>query len=298
MSHLFSIAGLGREGVLAILDRAELLRTSSFRGVSCQGRILGLFFFQPSARTRFGFHAAMARLGGTAIELTETKFQAGMSRPESLPDVMRSVSGYCDALVLRHESAATFREAMESSSVPVINGGCGVEHHPTQALIDLFAIRRRFGRLDGLRIGLAGNLADSRSARSFLQGLAYFPWRELRLISPPGKEFPISLLAGLPTSEVHLRNELDVEGLDVLYMTGLPEGTGPGRIEEEARERFRLTRERAENLPASSLVLNPLPRIDEIAPEIDSLPIAGYFQQSQEAIFVRCAVLERVLAER
>lgn len=286
---------LGREGVLSILDRAESFRTSPIQGAPYQRRILGLFFFQASARTRFGFHAAMARLGGTAIELTETKFQAGMSRPESLPDVIRSISGYCDALVLRHESATAFCEALEASDVPVINGGCGHESHPTQALIDLFAIRRRFGRLEGLRIGLGGDLAGSRSARSFLQGLAYFPPKELRLISPQGNEVPASLLADLPAGEIHRRDQLDVDGLDILYMAGLPEGTGPGRIEDEVRERFRLTRQRAERLPESSLVLNPLPRIDEIDPEVDLFPIAGYFLQSKEAVFVRCAVLDAVL---
>ncbi len=289
------MADLGREGILSILERAEGFRTSRPDGAPYLGRILGLFFFQVSVRTRFGFHAAMARLGGTAIELTETKYQTGMTRPESLSDMMRSISSYCDALVLRHESATAFREALEASDVPVINGGCGCEHHPTQALIDLFAIRRRFGRLDGLRIGLAGDLASSRSARSLLQGLAHFPLQELRLLSPQAKEVPASLLADFPAGEVHLRDQLDVEGLDILYMSGLPEGTGPCRVEDEVRGRFRLTRQRAEGLSDSSLVLNPLPRIDEIAPEIDALPIAGYFQQSREAVFVRCAVLEHVL---
>jgi aspartate carbamoyltransferase catalytic subunit len=289
------MADLGREGILSILDRAESFRTVPPGGAPYLGRILGLFFFQPSVRTRFGFHAAMARLGGTAIELTETKFQAGMSRPESLPDVIRSISDYCDALVLRHESVTAFREALEASDVPVVNGGCGHEHHPTQALIDLFAIRRRFGRLEGLRVGLAGDLAASRSARSLLQGLAHFPLKELRLISPQGKEAPASLLADLPADVIHWRDQLDIGGLDVLYMAGLPKGTGPGRSEDEVRERFRLTRQRAESLPESSLVLNPLPRIDEIDPEVDSLSIAGYFSQSKEAVFVRCAVLEAVL---
>jgi aspartate carbamoyltransferase catalytic subunit len=125
------------------------------------GKVLGLFFFQPSVRTRFGFHAAMARLGETAIELTETKYQApGMSRPESLADMMCSVSSYCDALVFRYGSPDTFQEGLDASDVPVINGGCGREHHPTQALLDLFAIRRRFGRLNRRILGTYPLLAD------------------------------------------------------------------------------------------------------------------------------------------
>jgi aspartate carbamoyltransferase catalytic subunit len=295
-SHLFSISDLGQAEILAILDRADSLRDSGFHDPPCQRKILGLFFFQASTRTRFGFHAAIARLGGTAIELTETKYQAGMGRPESLGDMMRSISSYCDAIVLRHDSVAAFREAMAVSDVPVINGGCGLEHHPTQALIDLFAIRRRFGRLKGLRVGLAGDLARSRAARSLVEALACFSQEELRLMAPEGRELPDSLLAGWDVARIRRSGEMDFGDLDILYMAGLPEGTGPGRLTEKERQRFRLTRERAETLPASALVLNPLPRIDEIDPGMDALPVAGYFDQSREAIFVRCAVLEEVLS--
>ena len=146
--HLFSIDDLGREGILAILDRAEKLHAEPPDPRRFAGRILGLLFLQPSTRTRFGFHAAMARLGGTAIELQETKLQPGMTRAESLADTVRCVSAYCDVIVLRHSSTATVEQAMAVSAVPVINGGSGTEHHPTQTLIDLFTIRRRLGRLD------------------------------------------------------------------------------------------------------------------------------------------------------
>jgi len=238
----------------------------------------------------------MARLGGTAIEVTETKVQPGMSWPESLVDTIRSTSGWCDALVLRHPSPEEFQTAVEASEVPVINGGSGCEHHPTQALLDLFAIRRRFGRLEDLRIGIAGNLGGSRAARSLVEALAHFPPRELRLMFPPGRELPGSVLAGFDGTRLDVRQDLAVEELDILYMAGLPEGAGDARLDEAIRRRFRLTRARAEALDPGALVLDPLPRIDEIEPEVDALPAAGYFAQSREALFVRCAVLERVLA--
>lgn len=294
-SHLLSISDLGRADILAILDRAEFFRTAGIPHGRLAGKVLGLLILQPSTRTRVGFHAAMARLGGAAIEVTETKLQPGMAAAESLVDTVRSISSYCDALVLRHPSLDEFRAAMGVSDVPVINGGSGREHHPTQALIDLFAVRRRFGRLDDVKIGIVGDLRGSRSARSLVQALACFPPRTLRLMSPEGRELPDDLLRGVGGAAIDIRHELAVEDLGILYMAGLPEGQGEAHLEEAVRERFRLTKSRAEGLPPEALVLNPLPRIDEVEAEVDGLPVAGYFQQSREALFVRCAVLEWVI---
>lgn len=294
--HLLSIEDLGRSGILAILERAEHLRAGRLREQSFLGRVLGLLIFQPSTRTRVGFHAAMARLGGAAIEITETKVQAGMACAESLVDTMRSTSGYFDCIVLRHPSLDEFRAAVAVSDAPIINGGSGREHHPTQALIDLFAMQRHFTRLDGLKIGIVGDLEGSRASRSLIQALAHFAPSELRLMAPEGRELPIDCIGEFDPLGINQRHELVVEGLDVLYMAGLPEGLGDARLGEAVRERFRLTRKRAERLPTGALVLSPLPRIDEIEAEVDELPMAGYFKQSREALFVRCAVLERVLS--
>lgn len=295
LHHLFSIDDLGHSGILEVLNRAEKIRLQPLQDRPFVGKVLGLLILQPSTRTRVGFHSAMARLGGTAIEITDTKLQSGMGMAESFTDTVRSISAYCDALVLRHHSLNEVRAAIAVSDVPVINGGSGWEHHPTQALIDLYAIQRRFARPEGLRIGIAGDLEGSRAARSLVQALVHFSPRELRLMSPEGRELPLSLLDGFCSSLIDQRHELAVEGLDVLYMAGLPEGLGENQLGETVRERFRLTRHRAESLPAEALVLNPLPRIDEIETEVDRLPVAGYFAQSREALFVRCAILQRVL---
>jgi aspartate carbamoyltransferase catalytic subunit len=290
--HLLSIGDLGRDGILAILDRAEELRTRPTDPHRFAGKVLGLLFFQPSTRTRFGFHAAMARLGGTAIELNETKHQPGMTRAESLSDTVRCVSAYCDAMVLRHFSVAAFEESLSGSAVPVINGGSGVEHHPTQTLIDLFAIRRHFGRIEGLRVGIVGDLESSRAMRSLLRALAYFPPRELRLMLPAG-EAP-GLLPEELTVKPAISHMLLAGDLDVLYMGGLPEG-GDGIYPEEDRAPFRLTAERAASLEASALVLDPLPRIDEIDPAVDTIPQARYFEQSADGVYVRGAILDTFL---
>jgi aspartate carbamoyltransferase catalytic subunit len=292
--HLFSIDQLGREGILAILDRAAELRADPPDPRRFAGRILGLLFFQPSTRTRFGFHAAMARLGGTAIELQETKHQPGMTRPESLTDTIRCVSAYCDAIVLRHPSTAAVEQAMAISASPVINGGSGAEHHPTQALIDLYAIRCRLGHLDRLRVGIAGDVANSRASRSFIQALAWFSPAQLRLMVPAGG-FPSGLLpSDLRISPV-VTATLDAGGLDLVYMAGFP-ARSDGASTEPARVALRLTAERAQALEPSAIVLDPLPRIDEIECAVDTLPQACYFEQSAGGLEVRAAVLDTLLS--
>lgn len=292
--HLTSISELGREGILAILDRAEAIRAHGVDRARLAGKIVGLLVFEPSTRTRFGFHAAAIRLGASAIELNETKYQPGMSREESLSDTVRCLSGYCDALVLRHPSSAEFQQALEVSNVPIINAGCGQESHPTQTLIDLFAIRRHFGRLEGLRIGLVGDLAGSRSSASLLQALESFAPAEVRLMAPrkrwdhPARELPY------PTAEY--LDHLDPRDLDVLYAAGLPAGKASQLLPESIRSSFRVDRRRLAQLPSKSIVLSPLPRIDEIATEIDCCSQAAYFNASDGALFIRMAVLDALLS--
>lgn len=291
--HLYSLADLGREGILGILDRAAELRDRPIDRARFGGKILGLLFFQSSTRTRFGFHAAMARLGGTAIELDHLKYQQGMTHPESLSDTVRCIAAYCDAIVLRHPDGAAVEEAMRVSTVPIVNGGSGSEHHPTQALIDLYAIRRQLGRLDRLSIGIAGDLATSRSARSLIQALDAFPPTHLRLMIPAGGIPPGFLPAGFPIAPA-VTYSLDLAGLDVIYMAGFPEGTDGSHAERE-RAALRLTAQRAQRLDPSAIILDPLPRIDEIEPRVDELPQARYFEQSAGGLEVRAAVLQDVL---
>src|SRR5258708_7075538 len=142
LRHILSVNELGRSGILEVLGRAEELRIQQPHKTSLLGKVIGLLMLQPSTRTGAGFHAAMARLGGTAVEVTKTKMQPGMAGAESLADTVRSISAYFDCIVLRHSSLGEFFAAVAVSGAPVINGGSGREHHPTQALIDLFAIQR------------------------------------------------------------------------------------------------------------------------------------------------------------
>jgi aspartate carbamoyltransferase catalytic subunit len=292
---LFSIEDLSKEQILGILDRAEELRQSKTYPQSLADKIVGLLFFQPSTRTRIGFHCAALRLGGGVVELTEPKSQPGMGWPESLEDTVRVVSDYCDLLVLRHPNVDTLLQAVEVSSVPIINAGAGQEHHPTQTLIDLFAIRRRFGKIEGLRVGLVGDLASSRGAKSLVRAMRRWPPTELRLVAPEGRQVSDDVLQGFDRSILFESNRLDAAELDVLYVAGLPNVAGTIPYGADLRTRFAVTPEGLEAMPERGVVLCPLPRVDEIAVTVDALPEATYFSQSAEGLFVRAAVLEYAL---
>lgn len=289
---LFSIEDLSKDQILGILDRAEELCQSKTYPQSLVGKIVGLLFFQPSTRTRIGFHCAAQRLGGGVVELNEAKFQLGMSCAESIADTVRCVSAYCHLLVIRHPEVNEVKRAMEASAVPVIDGGAGTEHHPTQTLIDLFAIRRRLGRLDGLRIGMAGDLAGSRCAKDLARALQLFPLQELRLMTPPGRGLPESLLDGLKATRVDSSHNLRPGSVDVLYMAGCQPGESVDAVGEQARINLRLTPNLCEEMKTDAMILCPLPRVDEIDGGVDSVRQAAYFAQSAAGLFVRMAVME------
>lgn len=293
--HFQAISDLELSELLAILDRGGELKRDRSTSSRFSGFVLGLFFFQGSTRTRVGFHAAAARLGITALTVGAMRYEPQMSKPEDPLDAFRSVASYCDLIVLRHSAEQEFLEMVKNSPTPVINGGSGVRHHPTQTVIDLFCVRASLGSLAGLRWGIAGDLASSRTARSLIESLKYLEISELRLMCPAERQVPPTELSELPPTRVRHCDHLSVAGLDVLYMAGYPEGSGKHRATLQDRSRFRLTRERARKLSQSALILNPLPRIDEIDREVDDLPQAMYFKQSRDGLFIRMAILEQVL---
>jgi len=218
-----------------------------------------------------------------------------MSQGESLKDTARVVSGYCDLLVLRQAVASALDAAVEVSRVPIINAGNGDEEHPTQAVIDLFAIRRWYGRIDGLRVGIAGDLLKSRAAHSLALALALFDTKEVRLMYPEGHGLPSWVVAAAALPITNRVDRLDLHNLDVVYMAGLPRGEAKDRLPNLVRSKFCLSPQAFKELPDHAIVLCPLPRIDEIDESLDNKQSAQYFNQSDDGLFVRLAILDYVL---
>lgn len=257
---------------------------------------VGLLFLEQSLRTRMGFETAAASIGATCSVTEELRQSLVMGKPESIEDTVRSISGWFDALIVRHTSAQGIRAVAEMSSAPVINAGNGNEEHPTQALVDLFAISEFRGSLDNIRLGIVGDLDGMRTAHSLALALSSIGSGYVRLVHPDGLSLPPNCEARLVASgwTVEHSPTLSVSDLEVVYMAGLPAATSVGTISPETQTSLRLTLEKASELAPDAVVLSPLPRVDEIETAVDDLKQSRYFEQSELGIWVRAAILEFV----
>ena len=298
LRHLTSPQDLARPLIDELLQRALAFETGALEPGRLKGVILAALFYEPSTRTRFSFEAAMHRLGGQVLSAESAAKASSAAKGESLEDAIRVVSGYADTIVLRHSEIGAAARAAQVASVPVINAGDGAGHHPTQALLDLYTIRKELGRLDHLRIGLMGDLRNGRTVRSLAILLSRFPGNELVLISPPGLRMGDDVLRSLDGATVRQTADLAgvVADLDVLYQTRIQ----AERFESaEAYERYRgvyvVTFDVMRALPEHAILMHPLPRVGEIDPQVDADPRAAYFRQARNGLWVRMAVLAWVL---
>lgn len=297
MPHLLSVNDLGRAGIERILGVAAAMRDEGTPPTRISR--VGLLFFEDSLRTRVGFEAAASLAGASTSVIVGPKQSEAMRAPEQLDDAVRSIDGWFDVLVLRHPNEGAVRRVAALSSAPVVNAGNGIDEHPTQALVDLFAIRATCGTLDGLAVGLVGDLHGMRSAHSLAFGLAHAGSGAMRAMSPPSLELPARCVAALTDAAwtVDERSELDLTGLDVVYVAGLPAETAAGVLSREAQARLRLTSDVVAALPSGASILCPLPRVDEIDRAVDQLPQARYFDQSRGGLWVRAAALQYVTGD-
>jgi aspartate carbamoyltransferase catalytic subunit len=289
------------------LDRALieqlLARAGAFEGATeieagrLSGRLLATVFYEPSTRTRFSFEAAMHRLGGQVLSAENATRASSAAKGESLDDAIRVIGGYVDGIVLRHPDVGAAERAAAVATVPVINAGDGPGHHPTQALLDLFTIKKELGRLDHLRVGLAGDLRNGRTVRSLALLLSRFPANELVLISPPALRMGEDVIGSLEQAQQGLRETEDLGGamsdLDVLYQTRI-QAERFASPEEYERHRgvYVVTPEVMRRLPEHAILMHPLPRLEEIDPLVDADPRAAYFRQARNGLWVRMAVLD------
>ena len=265
-------------------------------------RIMATLFYEPSTRTRLSFEAAMQRLGGEVITTESAQEFSSAAKGETLEDTIRIVEGYSDVIVLRHYESGSARRAADVASVPIINAGDGPGQHPTQALLDMYTIQKELGELDGLSVAMVGDLANGRTVRSLAYLLAKYKDIKLYFVAPPVVRMKDDIKAYLRRHKVPFEEEDDLlevaQKVDVVYQTRIQRERFGDRIEdyEQARGKYIVDAKLMEVLPEHARVLHPLPRVDEITPEVDSDPRAAYFRQAHNGLYIRMAVLNKVLA--
>ena len=298
----------GRD-VLSILDfsrgelerifRVSLRMERGFRRDLLKGKLLATAFFEPSTRTRLSFETAMHRLGGSVIGFSEAE-GTSLAKGENLADTIRMLDSYADVIVQRHPLEGAAKLAAEVATAPVINAGDGRQHHPTQAMLDLYTIRRELGRIDGLHVALVGDLRYGRAAASLIYGLTRFRPRKISLISPPELRPRQEVRDFLQGSKLRFFEGEDlmevIEDLDVLYVTRIQKERFPDPAEyEKVKGSYRLTPMHLKLAKESLIVLHPLPKLDEIDLHVDRTKFARYFKQAAYGVPVRMALLSLVL---
>lgn len=301
MKSLIDIRDLSEAELDALMERADDLIAHPERYAhACAGKILATLFFEPSTRTRLSFEAAMYGLGGQVIGFSEAQ-SSSASKGESVADTARVVSCYADCLVIRHPKEGAPLVAAQHASVPVINAGDGGHCHPTQTLADLYTIRREKGGFSGLTVGLCGDLCFGRTVHSLIAALSRYEGVRFVLISPEELAIPAYVREGiLCKNGIPFEETTDLEAalpqLDVLYMTRVQRERFFSEEEYlRLRDRYILTPDKLQSARKELSVLHPLPRVNEIAPEVDSDPRAAYFKQVLYGKYMRMALLLKLL---
>ncbi|MHA1925856.1 MAG: aspartate carbamoyltransferase [Candidatus Thorarchaeota archaeon] len=300
LHNLISIHDLDRETIDQILKTAEEMESVAVeRSNDLGNRIMATLFFEPSTRTRLSFESAMLRLGGRVLGFADVISSSAGGKGETLADTIRTVERYADIIVIRHPLDGSARVAAEFSSVPIINAGSGSEEHPTQALLDLYSIKKIKGTIDGLSISLCGDLRYGRTVHSLGMALSYYDVN-VKLAAPPTLRMKPAIIeemkkSGIPVTEVDSVEEA-ISDVDVVYMTRIQKERFPDVNEyDEVRGKFRITADDAKLLREDAIVLHPLPRVDELSPEIDDTPHAKYFDQAYSGVVTRMAILKMIL---
>jgi len=270
------------------------------RSTMLQGKILATLFYEPSTRTRLSFESAMHRLGGTAIGFAEAEI-ASVKKGENLADTMRVVENYADIIALRHPLEGAARLAAEFAEVPVINAGSGAEEHPTQALLDLYTMKKELGGIDGLNVALAGDLRFGRTVHSLAYALSLYEVK-LYFISPDllrmRREVLDTISERIKVVETSSLDEA-LPKLDVLYVTRIQKERFPDAAEyARVKGSYKIDAVTLKNAKKDMIVLHPLPRVDEISADVDSTAHARYFQQVWNGIVTRMALLALILGAK
>jgi len=298
---IISVRDLDKQKLESIFDATNKIidMDGDQRREIARGKTLGYLFFEPSTRTRLSFEAAMALLGGTSIGIADV-LSSSIHKGETLGDTVKIISGYCDVLALRHSLDGSSRFAAEVSNKPVINAGSGTEEHPTQTIQDLFTIRKEKKKIDGLKIGIVGDLKYGRTVYSLLYGLSNYDV-DVHLISPESlrirSDSTYVIKKELSYTESTTLDDY-IDDLDVLYVTRIQKERFPDEEEyDNVKDSYVIGLDMIKKMKDNAIILHPLPRVDEISTDVDKTKQAKYFEQAEYGKYTRAALLGLILNE-
>ena len=285
--------------VFQLADEMEKEDKADKLAFSLKGKILATVFYEPSTRTRFSFESAMHKLGGSVISTESAPHFSSVTKGETLQDTIKIISSYADAIVLRHYKEGSAKIASEISSVPIINAGDGVGEHPTQALLDLYTIKKELNKIDNLKVALIGDLLYGRTIHSLIYLLYLYKGVKIYLISPNQLKLPEKHKDYLTQKKIEFEELIDLNEIlnkiDVLYVTRIQKERFNSEQEyEQIKDAYIIDRKTINQLKENTIILHPLPRVNEISPEVDSDKRAAYFRQAQNGLYVRMALLRLI----
>ncbi|HUL31539.1 MAG TPA: aspartate carbamoyltransferase [Thermodesulfobacteriota bacterium] len=295
----FSKSDIDRIMKVALSFEKELKKKDSL--ALLKGKILSTLFFEPSTRTRLSFETAMQRLGGGVISMASAE-SSSAAKGETVADTARTVSQYADVIVIRHPRIGSAKEAADAASIPVINAGDGAGQHPTQALLDVYTILKESGSLKNLTVSMVGDLRNGRTVHALVELLALYKGR-LYFVSPANLRMPEEITSNLKQKGIWVEETEDLgkaaSESGLIYMTRIQKERFTDLAEyERVKGSYIIDGKFLGKLGKKITILHPLPRVDEISPEVDAYPGAAYFRQVGNGVFVRMALLAMVLGKR
>lgn len=306
LQHVVESQQFDRDLLKLVFDTADMMK-ADLQGDRTlakflDGKIMASLFYEPSTRTRFSFESAMRRLGGDVITTENAREFSSAAKGESLDDSTRIMNGYADVIVMRHNEAGSASKAAEISTIPIINAGDGAGQHPTQALLDIYTIADAFPEMKNLKIVLVGDLRYGRTARSLSYLLCKYENMELIFVAPPVCRMERDIKDYLDKYQIPWREEDSLAAVvgeaDCIYMTRVQkERFHSAEDYQEAAGKYILTPELVARMKSESIIMHPLPRVDEIPPTVDDAPQARYFEQAQNGLYIRMALLYLLLQD-
>ncbi|MBQ8863483.1 MAG: aspartate carbamoyltransferase [Rikenellaceae bacterium] len=294
---LISITDLTKEEILRIAELAAYFEEHPYEPL-LQGRVIASLFFEPSTRTRLSFESAMNRLGARVIGFSDAT-NTSVSKGETFHDTIQVISNYCDMIVMRHSLEGAPRYASEFSKVPIVNAGDGANQHPSQTLLDIYSIKKTQGRLDNINIMMVGDLKYGRTVHSLLQALSHFN-PTFTFVSPEELQMPREYTMFLDQLGISytVKREIDeaINEADIVYMTRVQKERYSDPMEyERMKNVYVLKNSMLENVKPTMKILHPLPRVGEIEQEVDANPHAYYFNQTENGVYTRMAIISYLL---